>query len=306
MKKFFIYVFVISILFCATEFCLYLLFLYDQKNRVNSTDFAHSNYYAYSLSYKKISDIFVDKVFLRKPVLFGSNKKILIFGCAYAYGASLDDNQTLGYKLAENYKATVYNHSYPGWGIQHMYWQLDENRYDVLSYDKDIDTILYVYMDDHINRLYSFFWAPQIENFYNVRYRLRNGNLEQEKIILPFVNVFYLTKALRNFSYSLYKESSNYEKNSDELMLAMFRESKRILVEKYPSANFILIEYNSDALNKIKNEIADCGWKYYSTNDFLPQNVDLNDEAYHFKNDPHPTEKAWNVVVDAIYKNKLI
>lgn len=306
MKKFLTFLLIFFILICITDFCLYSAFVYKQVKEVNSTNFDLPNNYVYSLSYKKLSDVFVDGSFLRPPVVFDSNKKILIFGCSYSYGASLEENQTFGYKLAQKYNGTVYNHSFPGWGLQHMYWQIDENKYNVLSYDKNIDTILYVFMEDHINRLYAFFSSSLFENIYNVRYSLKNGKLEQEKIVFPFINVFYLTKALRNYSYDSYKHSPNYDKNSCELVLALLSESNKKLKEKYPSAKFVLIEYNSDILKKIKKGISHSGWEYYSTNDFLQLNIDLNDENYHFKNDPHPTENAWDVVVDSIYKNNMI
>ena len=87
-------------------------------------------------------------------------------------------------------------------------------------------------------------------------------------------------------------------------MIAIFDKSYQILSKKYPNAKFVIIQYNTKNLDKYKNQLEKTGWHVISTQDFVKEN--LNSEEYHFHNDIHPIEKAWDVIVDEIDKNNVL
>ena len=305
MKKIIFIVISFIIFFLLLEFSIYSIFVYKQKQMVASTNFDLPNEYNYSFKYNFIDSIINSEYTYRKKVSFGNNQKILIFGCSYAYGAQLEEEDTFGYKLAKKLNATVYNRSFPGLGLQHMYYQINNNSFDNYVQDKNIDSIIYVYMDDHINRLYSAYWGSPFQNIFNIRYCIKNEKLKKFETRFPFINILFITKGIRNIAYKQYSKTNFFNKNSNELTLKLLNESHKELKAKYPNAQFILLDYLG-ALSTMQKEIDNTGWSYVSTTNILPENINLRSNEYHFENDPHPTGKAWDIIVDSIVKKRVL
>lgn len=272
---------------------------------VAGTDFNLPNNYNYSFEYNFIDSIINSDYTYRKKVSFGNKQKILIFGCSYAYGAQLEEKDTFGYMLAKKLNATVYNRSFPGLGLQHMYYQINNSSFEKYVEDKNINSIIYVYMDDHINRLYSVYWGSPFQNIFNIRYFIKNEELKKSEIIFPFIEILFITKGIKNIAYKQYSKTNSFNKNSKELTIKLLKESHKELKEKYQNANFILLDYLG-TLSTIQNEIDNTGWTYISTTNILPENIDLHSDEYHFENDPHPTGKAWDIIVDSIVKKHVL
>lgn len=126
MKRFFkillIDIIIISVLFGIFEA---IAFHSEQKFRSKeNTDIK----IGYKLKYYDWDEHYpyIVKFNMRKP--FGTQYKkepIAVFGCSYAYGYKLKEEQSFGYKLSEYTKRPVYNRAYSGLGIQHMLYQLE-------------------------------------------------------------------------------------------------------------------------------------------------------------------------------------
>ena len=106
----------------------------------------------------------------------------MIFGCSFAFGSSLKPDENFGYKLAEKLNSVVYNRAFPGWGVQHMLMLL-EDKHSLNNID-EADTVIYLYIEDHLNRLNSYYWGWSFYNVINQRYFLKKAN--SYKIILTF------------------------------------------------------------------------------------------------------------------------
>lgn len=127
MKRFFkillIDIIIISVLFGIFEA---IAFHSEQKFRSKeNTDIK----IGYKLKYYDWDEHYpyIVKFNMRKP--FGTQYKkepIAVFGCSYAYGYKLKDEQSFGYKLSEYTKRPVYNRAYSGLSIQHSYTNLKE------------------------------------------------------------------------------------------------------------------------------------------------------------------------------------
>ncbi len=304
----------IIILICFVLFSIEVIafnaFKYKQIQHIQSTDFKLNGYYKYSLQYNFATDFFQNKD-LREPVNFGNNYKILLFGCSYAYGAQLEPEQTFYYKLAQKTGSVIYNRSIEGASNAYMLFQIDNNKtnLNLEAIDKDIDTIIYIYMEDQKNRLHRFYWVYFFCNIYNLQYKIVKDNNEkklvEDKPLFPYIHIFYISKFIHNKIENILNSEKNTDKNI-ELLIDIFAESHKKLAEKYPKAKFILIEYNTDELDKFKEQIQESGWNLYSTFDILGNDTDLNDDKYHFRNDPHPNEAAWNIVVDNFVSKNII
>ena len=309
MKNILKYFIIFILIFITLEFFTYNILKYKQIALVQLTDFSLPSNYKYSWKYSYFQNIF-NNSFFREPVFFGEKHKILVFGCSYAYGADLEPEQTFSYKLAKQTSSTVYNRSYPGWTNSYMLYQIDNEKtnFNLKNIPQDIDNIIYIYMEDHINRLKYFYWAGFFENIYNLRYEKKrvgkDFKLKEYKPLIPFLHVFFITKIYHNFMENKFPAKNN-EKNI-ELFLNIFDESHKKLKKLYPNAKFIVLEYNTKELQVYKKQLKQFGWELYSTFDILDKNINLNDDKYHFKNDCHPSEAAWDIIVKNFIEKNIL
>ncbi len=181
-----------------------------------------------------------------RPIAGEEHKKrpIVLFGCSYTYGAGLKDNETFGYKLSEYTKRPVYNKAILGWGIQQMLWQL--KNVDLQKEVKDPEYIIFTFIPDHINRLFSFsrFHFP---SYIDPVYRLdKNGNLEEKIPIHPlyrFYFVRFFDGQINEFIHNINNEKI-WNENFD-LIKRHFEEAYKEIKRLWPDAKFVIIKYNS-------------------------------------------------------------
>jgi hypothetical protein len=78
-----------------------------------------------------------------------SNRTLVLFGCSFAFGEAVSDNETLAYYLSESTGLQVNNLAFRGYGPQHMLAQLQDpgNAESLMS-----DAAVYYFMDGHIRR----------------------------------------------------------------------------------------------------------------------------------------------------------
>lgn len=97
-----------------------------------------------------------------------NNPSIVIFGCSFAYGQYLKQNQIFSYKLSQALNCPVYNRARSGMGLNFMYYQTTKD-----SFYNEIpkpDTVIYVMIDDIFRRMYTtMFGLNDIE--YVLRYK---------------------------------------------------------------------------------------------------------------------------------------
>ncbi|MGN0005244.1 MAG: hypothetical protein ACI37Z_04670 [Candidatus Gastranaerophilaceae bacterium] len=126
----------------------------------------HASERKYSLILDDFGVNSILKTLFREPILKGKNSdNIFIFGCSYAYGGPLEADEIFSAYLAEDTKYSVYNFAYGGWGIQHFLALLEN--YDFSSI-KSPKYVIYVYMSDHVRRMYSKY--SDFLNTYYFRY----------------------------------------------------------------------------------------------------------------------------------------
>lgn len=221
-------------------------------------------------------------------------KPIVIFGCSYAFGYNLENSETLSYKLSHKAKVPVYNRAYNGWGIQHMLYQVKNE----LFYKKvpEPQYVIYLYIPDHINRLYynAFLSYDTICEKFNLRYKEKNGELKEITHDNIFLNQFqrlYLTNKINQY---IILNTAKTEKHYN-FALKHFIEAKKEMQKHWSDTKYVVLFYtSSNKENYLKNKLKENEFIVIDADEITNKNLWNNE---YMREDIHPTEEAWNIVV---------
>jgi hypothetical protein len=183
--------------------------------------------------------------------------KFVIFGCSYAYGVGVENDETIPFFLQETAKfARSYNYGIPGAGPnQNLY--LLENHPELFS-DVSGKTIgIYLYFSDHINRTALNFSHNMWSNLELPEYRIENHRLvggEMLHISNPIK--YYLYRLLQISEVSRYfllvhdrsnrAQLTNWDENDTLLTSQVLKRLQDRFLEKYKNASFIVYSISSD------------------------------------------------------------
>lgn len=290
----------ILIIFILFEISVFSIEAFKYLQTVNTSGgFFTKDVIRYSF---KIHDFYCDDNLMRPVEKRGNKHSIVLFGCSFAYGSKLNENQTFSYKLAKATNSTVYNRAFPGWGAQQMLYQL--RRDDFYKQINPPDYIIYTFIDDHINRLNNYQWGGIWGNQVNLRYKNENGTLVEVKPLFKPIWFLFTVKEIQHFTEQYLNSFYNYPKNLEMFSLIM-RESLKRIREHYPNVKFIILIYSNCSCLDSKEmamfkSLEKQGFIILKTSDIVKEN--LNDPIYHFKEDCHPREKAWDVIVPGLVK----
>lgn len=292
-----LFILIIFILFEISVFNIELFKYYQIIKKVKPAGFTTKSIIKSSF---KTHDFQCTQNLMRPVEKRGNKHSIVIFGCSYAYGTRLNDNQTFSYKLAKATDGKVFNRASPGWGAQQMLYQL--RRDDFYKQIDHPDYIIYTFIGDHINRLNNYQWGGFWGNQVNLRYKNENGNLVEIKPLFKPIWSLFTVKEIQHFYENYLNSPSNYSKNI-ELFSLIMNESLKKAKEHYPNVKFVILIYDNN-LNPKENvmfkSLKKQGFIILKTSDLVK--VNLNDPIYHFYKDPHPNEKAWDVIVPGLVK----
>lgn len=306
MKKIMINILIFCLLFIFLDFCCFLK-RYNQWSIFEKQVNRGLPVFNYSIVIKPFEEVykFVKENNFRKPVGLNYKKKsIVIFGCSYAYGYVLKDNQILSYKLSQLTKRPVYNRAYLGWGVQHMLFQL--RRDDFYKEVKNPEYMIFIFFPDHIRRMYMYvFDSPDAYNDFYLRYKLKNGQLQEVKAQGNPFSGFSMVKEYNNYkTTSSVFEDCNRDKNFD-LMEEIFIESKKEAEKHFPGVKFVILKYANGPNDpqgdwyintKRWNELKEKGFIVLGVNDLTNKKLNAAEYVYKPNVDFHPNEKAWDLI----------
>lgn len=226
-----------------------------------------------------------------RPVEIKNNKKgsIILFGCCMTYGVGINDNsQTISHIMANLTGRTVYNRAIPGWGLQHMYYQLTDPRFPSEIKVKP-EYIIYTIIKDHYRRLFSNSSANEP---YYLTYSVKNNKLVKNPDSFLNRSLFvYLLK-------ELYCEHHYDSKLVDFYIL----ESQKAAKKLYPNVKFVVL--NLDDIKELNDD------KLLRDNGIQVVNVPKVSETktihelpeYWGDNSGHPSGKYWELVLPKVIK----
>ena len=319
MKKFIVNIIVFVFCYFVADFCIYKLNCLEYKKYINTDIYpiiSYSKFYTEKIciSLSKLKENYNNGNFIyfkKNPANSDLNTKpaVILFGCSFAYGTFLEDNQTLHYKLSKLTKRNVYNRALEACGIQQMYFFLsDKNFFKPISPPR-IQYAIYVYIPSHLQRLTTQIYSNSLcinENI--LTYKLKNNDLITNNTP-SFLYKSFIFKELvkindkRNNTYTL---ENNYKK----FILAneMFLRSKKILEEKYPDIKFVILKYSFENDNDVNYELPFMwdilekeGFIILDTKDLIGRKFVLNSQDT-AKDGYHPSEHAWDLLLPPLIK----
>ena len=234
-------------------------------------------------------------------------KPILLFGCSIIYGEGLTENNTFSAILSELTKRPVYNLALRGWTVTHMLRQLQVNK-EIENLDPEY--IIYTFITDQKTRLHFYQGWPWDTGLY-LRYKYdKDKKLKPIERRYPFYYKFYITKFIQDKINKL--KTDNYELTSN-LMIDLFKESTKIIKERYPNAKLILLLYKNkncsehSPIEPTKNFLNKEEYKKLSELGFNIINIEQESNKLfctkEYKiDDYHPSAKMWEEFTPILIK----
>jgi len=234
-----------------------------------------------------------------RPSKPSQKKSLIFFGCSYAYGQNLEDNETIEYLLSQKTDRTVYNRGFMGMGLSQMLY-ITRNK-DFYNYiDKEPEYAFYIFITDHINRILSYKYTAHVY----LNYEIKDGHLVETPAAFP------LLRRITFFSNFIYDRRVNKIVNDEtkrdelfDLMKLYFEESRAALKEKYPDIKFVIIKYplgidgvsfNEYIYNTERwRELEEEGFIVYDLKE--KAGADITKKEYILP-DAHPNAKAWEII----------
>ena len=225
----------------------------------------------------------------RNSFIKDNANNIVWFGCSFAEGAGLNDNQTPCYKISELTGKSCINKAKGATGAQFMYYQINDDK--IMDDAKTADFIIYTFIWNHIQRLYNYQVNPLIDMF-NLRYKIIDGNLVD---ITPQFNPLYSSFFVKRILNKIVFEQAKQESYNFRLFNKIMKETYNISQKRYPNSKFIFIEFPELS----KKELPD-----YEVKDIIG-NVDIYDQKYWLPDNIHPTEQAWDLILPTIVEKYM-
>ena len=131
---------VVEIFLAYNKFCEYRKFYIKEK--IATIDELKTIFDFVFCRFKYPTESFYQTKFFRSPagLEYKDKPSIVLFGCSYAYGQNLENEETLSYQLSRYLKRTVYNFALCGGGLQDILHIIRNNKILNLF---NIDTIMF-------------------------------------------------------------------------------------------------------------------------------------------------------------------
>ncbi len=309
MKIKYLKIIIINILILILLFLLFNYFVY--KFLYNCIEYNQSvkNNRPFSFKRQEISFDRIKEIYdIRKPVgLEYNSPAIIIFGCSYAYGYLLEENQTFGYKLSQRLKRPVYNLGSSG--ISPQFDLIRIRNHDIDNILKKTEYVIIVTIGDHALRVHTNSNGFPDEYIWP-RYDKKGNKLVLHKSHFPIIEGSYLYKYIeKRFFNFLMKTEIEFVQDYIFDYVKLHYETIRNEIHKInPNIKIIILLYYDQPdrelfLNSPRwKELEDEGFIFIDLKKELP--VMFNKYDYRIPGDGHPNERAWEKTTDLII-NKL-
>ncbi len=299
---------VLKIIFINLLFFLILFFLLDiftyyrqlyisYKHNPIEDNISYFKHITRDLSEKNVNKIIYENINYPKAENTTSElNPIVIFGCSFAQGAGLSENQTFSHKLALISKAPVYNRASGGWGTQHMLFQLkSDDLYKNVLKDNRTPLFIYIYIPDHINRIHRAMEPVLYGGYPTFVYKFKQNQLIFDKTS-QFLFRFPLLSYIKEYLYTF----KTVEEKADFLFLHLL-EAKKEINKHYKNADFIVLVYSdNDEILSVSRKLTKNGIKVVFFEGLTNINPE-NEDYYISKYDNHPNERAWDLLTPKFY-----
>ena len=233
---------------------------------------------------------------------------IVIIGCSFVYGVSIEQNETLAYKLQKLTNRKTYNYGTPGHGIQHVLYKIQYS--DFFKKDLNPEYVIYIFISDHMRRMYSDY-RVYTENTKYLRYKKVGKKLILKDNALNIKPLDYIKISRFGRKYNDYIFSRQSDDDKFDLLKLHLEYCKKELNKKYKDTKFVIVVYN-DVTNSKRVKTTpfhSTRWNELEKEGFIVINFEkpeydfLNDDNYISEIDSvHPNGKAWEKLTPIIAK----
>ena len=294
LKRFLINILLIIFVFFLIEGYCFFQTKHENETFKKQADRLESNNTRQFVTKYKLMEDFNTQTFRPSYYIENSNKNpILWFGCSFAEGAGLPDELAPAYKIAHLTDRSCINKAKGATGTQFMYYQLNND--EIMADAENVDYIIYIFIWNHIQRLYNYQINPLIEMF-NLRYKICHGELELIKpFFRPFYSSFFIKRLLNRKVYN----QAKIEQYKFELFNKIMEESIKISRKRYPNSQFIMVEFPELSRKELPDyeikKLKDMGIIFVKYTDYINKDVDIYDSKYWLSDEIHPTSEAWDM-----------
>lgn len=232
-------------------------------------------------------------VYYRQPNIAENSTKnpILVFGCSFAYGDGLENNETIAGQLSKLTNRTVYNRAEGGMGPQMMLYQLKTGI--IKNMVKDCDYVIFVNIADSNRRCVMYRCWPFLPKT-GVKYKLSKNN----KLILNTLPQIIIKSNLYRYIDDTYSNTID----SNKIFYAILKESYEETKNLYPGSRFIILNYSKEKI-EIAPELEYLGIEIINFEDLNIKIDDIFDLKYQLSEyDWHPNKEAWEYIVPKLIK----
>ncbi len=214
-----------------------------------------------------------------------ANKSILIFGCSFAYGEGLYNNETFSYnlgKLLPEYR--IYNRAKGAWTTSHMLYQLENKDF---SYLPNVKYVIYLFIPSHLFRN-----TNSKQSKLTPYYISKNGKLVLLKKSYKYLNFPILNYLKEHIAQKLSEDV--YKTNAVKITKMMIEQAQKDVVNKFgKDTKFIVFRYDKSSeepYNQMFEDLKQKGIIVISMEDISV--CDYLSDKY-IGPDGHPNAKAW-------------
>lgn len=229
--------------------------------------------------------------------------ELLLFGCSYTFGASLEDNETWAWKLGKllGPEWRISNYAYNAFGAQQMLTMLEEDLVELSSTPRR--AALFLAINHHIRR------NAGLIHMHSVRYALRDGGrLERDgftsdssyTILFLLPKLFNGSQLVRHLSFGARQFLSKHHHDTFvKTYLAIIEESAHLLRERYNTPLTVLLWPDAEYLEP---ELQQRGIATLRARAMLPDWDTTKGNAYYIdpKWEMHPNSRATRELAEGL------
>lgn len=283
---------------------LIVILLFFAELTVFYTEIKNNNIYQNASAFKFIKNKpslgNYQKIF-REPL--GTEYKkapVLIYGCSFAHGVYLKDNERPDYILSQLTQRPVYNFSVPGEGLQQALYIMQNQE----KINPAPEYVIYIFHSDHIRRLFVQSDIFHTEKF--LQYKINNNKIIFDTDSPHFIENTYLYRKISQVIFPPHSEyySSDYAYRRFKIFVHNMNDE---IHKKYPDSKFIFVFYDTNS-NCITSEqlfdfikMENSKFKIICLPFILDEFFYKNPDSYIWDK-LHPSGRAWKIVIPEIVK----
>ena len=229
--------------------------------------------------------------YIDEKTQFSKKQPIILMGCSFTNGYGIEDNYTFDAQLKKYTNRNIYNLGINGGGPREILMSLRNNEL-IKKIQKNPQYVIYTYIPDHKRRLY----VPLA--FLNANYKPMD-NYADLQFYIPIMPIYksFIYETIMN---KLYKNNlilkDKTEKFFNLYITKINEEIKKQFGEKTQFVILVYYENEKENWDEIKKE----GIKVINIlEDF---NINTQQPEFKGKDQEHPNEKAWKVIIPELIK----